>query len=71
MYRHLRRKGVPVILFVLNEEEEFEEALSYCPEVDGMMTDAPSKLKQFALGRMKREWINEDNNILIYLPIKF
>ena len=41
---------------MLNEEEEFEEALSYCPYVDGMMTDCPSKLKDFCLGKGKRYW---------------
>ena len=47
LYRHLRRRGCVVIVWVLNEEEEFREALSYAPEIDGMMTDRPSKLREF------------------------
>jgi hypothetical protein len=34
-------------VWVLNEAEEYEEALGYMPEIDGIMTDCPTKLKQF------------------------
>lgn len=48
LYRHLRARGVPVIVWVLNEEEEFQEALDcYGADIDGMMTDCPSKLLEF------------------------
>ena len=47
LYRHLRRRGVTVIVWVLNEEDEFEEAMLFAPEIDGMMTDCPTKLKRF------------------------
>ena len=48
LYRHLRKRGVIVVVWVLNEESEFEEALDYAPEIDGIMTDCPTKLKEFA-----------------------
>ena len=39
---------MPVILWVLNEEEEYQEALDmYGDTVDGIMTDRPSKLIEF------------------------
>lgn len=47
LYRHLRARGVMVCVWVLNEDDEFEEALSFCPEIDGMMTDCPTRLKEF------------------------
>ena len=48
LYRHLRARGVPVIVWVLNDEEEFQEALDlYGEDIDGMMTDCPSKLSEF------------------------
>lgn len=49
LYRHLRNRGVIVVVWVLNEESEFIEALEYAPEIDGIMTDCPTKLKEFAL----------------------
>jgi hypothetical protein len=47
MYRHLRKRGVLVVVWVLNSEEEFQEALSYGEDLDGIMTDRPSKLREF------------------------
>ncbi len=48
LYKHLRRRGVPVIVWVLNEEEEFQEALDiFGEQIDGMMTDCPTKLVTF------------------------
>jgi len=47
LYRHLRKREVIVIVWVLNHESEWEEALTYAPEIDGMMTDCPTKLKAF------------------------
>jgi hypothetical protein len=43
-----------VVVWVLNDEEEFEEALGLAPEIDGMMTDSPQILVNFAKGRYKR-----------------
>ena len=52
LYKHLRQRGVLVIVWVLNEDEEFLEAMeTYGPEIDGMMTDCPSKLKSFIFER--------------------
>ena len=37
-----------VVVWVLNEEEEFDEAWDvYGDSIDGMMTDCPTKLKEF------------------------
>ncbi|TNV76939.1 hypothetical protein FGO68_gene11787 [Halteria grandinella] len=49
LFRHLRARGVPVVVWVLNEESDFEEALElFGEEIDGMMTDCPTKLALFA-----------------------
>ena len=48
LFRHLKARGVPVILWVLNEEEEYQEALEmYGDTVDGIMTDRPTRLIEF------------------------
>ncbi len=48
LFRHLKARGVPVILWVLNEEEEYQEALEmYGDTVDGIMTDSPTRLIEF------------------------
>jgi hypothetical protein len=46
----LRKRGVVVIVWVLNESDEWREALTYAPEIDGMMTDCPTKLLEFING---------------------
>ena len=45
LFWHLRRRGIRVVVFVLNREEEFREAVGW--GVDGIMTDYPTKLKEF------------------------
>lgn len=45
MFRHLNERGIQTYLWVLNDEEEFEQALK-CG-VTGIMTDFPTKLSQF------------------------
>ena len=48
LFRHMKARGVPVILWVLNEEEEYQEALEmYGDTVDGIMTDRPTRLIEF------------------------
>lgn len=54
LYRHLRKRGVLVVVWVLNEDEEFEEALSFGDDIDGMMTDCPSKLRNFIKARNEK-----------------
>jgi hypothetical protein len=54
LYRHLRKRGVLVVVWVLNEDEEFDEVMKFYPEIDGMMTDCPSRLVDFAKGRVKK-----------------
>jgi len=46
LFRHLRARGVVVVLWVLNSEDEFEEAVEM-GEIDGVMTDEPTKLRAF------------------------
>lgn len=45
MFRHLQRRGLQVYLWVLNDNAEFARALQF--GVDGIMTDYPTKLRQF------------------------
>ena len=52
LFWHLRRRGVRVVVFVCNREEEFREAERY--GVDGIMTDFPSRLKEY--------WDRDDEN---------
>lgn len=48
LHQHLRRRGVLVVVWVLNEEEEFREAWDlFGEEIDGVMTDCPTKLANF------------------------
>nr|XP_056719843.1 lysophospholipase D GDPD3 [Euleptes europaea] len=43
--KHLEDRGIQVLLWVLNEEKDFEEAFSY--GVSGVMTDYPSSLRKY------------------------
>ena len=45
LFWHLRRRGVKVVVFVLNQEENFVIADKY--HVDGIMTDFPSRLVKY------------------------
>lgn len=45
VFWHLRRRGIKVIVFVLNNSEGFTLASQY--NVDGIMTDFPSRLVEF------------------------
>ena len=48
LFGHMKARGVPVILWVLNEDEEYLEALEmYGDTVDGIMTDRPTRLIEF------------------------
>jgi glycerophosphoryl diester phosphodiesterase len=46
LFRHLRARGILVVVWVFNEESEWEEALAI-GNIDGMMTDKPSYLANF------------------------
>jgi glycerophosphoryl diester phosphodiesterase len=44
----MRNRGVLVVVWVVNEEEEFLEVLNnFGDSIDGIMTDRPSDLKSF------------------------
>ena len=45
LFWHLRRRGIKVVVFVLNKEESFSAAEKY--NVDGIMTDFPSRLIKY------------------------
>ncbi len=47
LYRHFKRRGVLVLLWVLNTEEDFKYAIDL--ECTGIITDSPSLLKQFLI----------------------
>lgn len=51
LFEHLKRRGIEVFLWVLNDDEEFERACNM--GASGIMTDYPQKLTSF-LG--KREF---------------
>ena len=45
LYRHLRARGVLVVLWVANEDEEYLEAAEiFGDDIDGIMTDRPQAL---------------------------
>ena len=52
LFQHLERRGIPTYAWVLNSETEYQRALDH--GVTGIMTDYPTKLKQFL----------EQNNLL-------
>lgn len=39
LYRHLRKRNVLVVVWVVNEDEEYEEVLSFGEDLEGIMTD--------------------------------
>ncbi|XP_062992971.1 lysophospholipase D GDPD3 [Elgaria multicarinata webbii] len=45
LFKHLEDRGIQVLLWVLNENKEFEEAFSY--GVTGVMTDYPTLLRKY------------------------
>ena len=45
MFYHLKRRGIVVFIWVLNEEEEFNIAYMY--GASGLMTDYPSKAAKY------------------------
>lgn len=51
LYRHLRSRNILVVVWVLNDPEEWEEALSYGDSIDGVMTDWPEKLIEWFQSR--------------------
>ncbi len=45
LFEHLKSRGIPVFVWVLNTEEEFERA--FASGASGVMTDYPSKLDRY------------------------
>lgn len=55
LFRHLKKRGVCTMMWVLNSEEEFLEVHNlYGDNLDGIMTDVPTELRNFAetIGKM-------------------
>jgi len=46
MFIHLQRRGIPVYVWILNTEEEYEYAIENM-SVTGIMTDYPSRLRKY------------------------
>ncbi|CAF3487005.1 unnamed protein product [Rotaria sp. Silwood1] len=46
MFVHLQRRGIPVYVWILNNEQEFEYAIQHMC-VTGIMTDYPSRLRNY------------------------
>ncbi|XP_067419990.1 lysophospholipase D GDPD3 [Emydura macquarii macquarii] len=45
LFKHLESRGIQVLLWVLNEEKDFEEAFSY--GIAGVMSDYPTVLRRY------------------------
>ncbi|KAH0626423.1 hypothetical protein JD844_001389 [Phrynosoma platyrhinos] len=45
LFKHLEDRGIQVLLWVLNEDKDFEEAFSY--GISGVMTDYPTRLRTY------------------------
>uniref|UniRef100_A0A8C8VLJ0 Glycerophosphodiester phosphodiesterase domain containing 3 n=1 Tax=Pelusios castaneus TaxID=367368 RepID=A0A8C8VLJ0_9SAUR len=45
LFKHLEDRGIQVVLWVLNEEKDFEEAFSY--GISGVMSDYPTLLRHY------------------------
>ncbi|XP_063157393.1 lysophospholipase D GDPD3 isoform X2 [Candoia aspera] len=45
LFKHLQDRGIQTLLWVLNEDKDFEEAFGY--GVSGVMTDYPTRLRQY------------------------
>ncbi len=46
LFRHLRKRGIHVYLWVLNDDDDYRRAFHRLG-VDGVMTDYPTKLRRF------------------------
>jgi len=56
--QHLQKRGIKVIYWVLNTESEFEQAFSL--GADGVMTDYPTRLRQYLNKREQRQARSND-----------
>uniref|UniRef100_A0A914WQ81 GP-PDE domain-containing protein n=1 Tax=Plectus sambesii TaxID=2011161 RepID=A0A914WQ81_9BILA len=45
LFRHLQRRGIKVLVWVLNDNEDYERAFRL--GADGIMTDFPTKLREY------------------------
>ncbi|ESN93706.1 hypothetical protein HELRODRAFT_115387 [Helobdella robusta] len=61
MFYHLRRRGIRIFVWVLNEPEDYECSLTYSP--DGIMTDYPTKLRQFIDNRLQPQQRGSKSNL--------
>lgn len=53
MFWHLRRKGILVMFFSINSEEEVHRALGY--SIDGFITDEPTEIRRIMDSQKGRE----------------
>ncbi|UJR14611.1 hypothetical protein I4U23_001605 [Adineta vaga] len=46
MFAHLQRRGIPVYVWILNNDQEFQYAFTKMG-VTGVMTDYPTRLQKY------------------------
>ena len=47
LFRHLKSRNITIVTFFINSEDEMDEAMSYAPYLDGVMTDVPTKVNEY------------------------
>ena len=49
LFRHLKKRGNATIIWTVNEKEDLEELRAqFAPYLDGVMTDMPTTLAEYA-----------------------
>ena len=49
LFRHLKKRGNATMIWVVNEREDFDEIVTqFSPYLDGVMTDKPTNLAEYA-----------------------
>ena len=49
LFRHLKRRGNATVIWTVNEKEDIEELREqFSPYLDGVMTDIPTTLQEYA-----------------------
>ena len=49
LFRHLKKRGNATMIWVVNDKEDFDEIVQqFEPYLDGVMTDMPTNLSEYA-----------------------
>ena len=62
MFWHLRKRGVLIMFWNINSEDEFERALTY--SIDGILTDRPEEMRRIADQRMNKNASGSDEDLI-------